>query len=191
MSPRIESENKKIRTEKKELIMETALELFAEESYHGVSISKIAETAGISKGSMYSYFESKEDLLFQIGNEGFDIMTGILGIENQKITENDLEKYIRDSFSVLKGNSHHWKLYFSLFFQPNIMKMFEQKLLENIKPIIEKLTVYFTEKGCKNPYAKTRLFMATLDGVGMNMVFEPDTYPAEEVMEMLIEQFKV
>ncbi len=72
MSPRTPQQFEQIREDKKRLIMEVALELFANEGYHSTSISKIAKSANISKGLMYNYFESKEDLLKQIAIEGIN-----------------------------------------------------------------------------------------------------------------------
>ena len=63
MSPRTKQQFEDIREEKRSLIMKVALELFAEEGYHNTSISKIASRAGISKGLLYNYFDSKEDLI--------------------------------------------------------------------------------------------------------------------------------
>lgn len=40
-----------------------ALEMFAGKTYHNTSISDIAKAAGISKGLIYNYFETKEDIL--------------------------------------------------------------------------------------------------------------------------------
>ena len=63
MSPRTEEQFEEIRESKKNLIQEVALELFATRGYHSTSISMIAKEADISKGLLYNYFESKEELL--------------------------------------------------------------------------------------------------------------------------------
>ena len=47
-------------------IMETALELFAVQGFHSTSMNKIAKEAGVSKGLIYNYYESKDALLFAI-----------------------------------------------------------------------------------------------------------------------------
>ena len=60
MSPRSAKQFKDIRKQKTELIMETALELFAENGFHATSMSQIAKKAGISKGLAYNYFENGE-----------------------------------------------------------------------------------------------------------------------------------
>lgn len=48
---------------KRELIMATAKSLFIEKGFRGTTISSIAESAGIAKGSVYSYFTSKLDIV--------------------------------------------------------------------------------------------------------------------------------
>ncbi|WP_391123026.1 TetR/AcrR family transcriptional regulator [Psychrobacillus sp. L3] len=51
---------------KKLLIIERAVELFAKSGFESTSVQEITEACGISKGSFYLYFKSKESLLFSI-----------------------------------------------------------------------------------------------------------------------------
>lgn len=51
---------------KRKAILETAVELFAEHGYAQTSMQQIADSIGISKGSLYSFFQSKEDLIISI-----------------------------------------------------------------------------------------------------------------------------
>jgi AcrR family transcriptional regulator len=48
--------------EKRRLILDLAIEEFAERDYKSASISNIVARAGIAKGSLYQYFEDKHDL---------------------------------------------------------------------------------------------------------------------------------
>lgn len=52
--------------EKRKAIIEEAMVLFATKGYHSTSIQEIADRAGISKGGVYSYFSSKNELLVEI-----------------------------------------------------------------------------------------------------------------------------
>ncbi|GGH75730.1 AcrR family transcriptional regulator [Pullulanibacillus pueri] len=52
--------------EKKKKIIESAIKLFAEHGFHSTSVQEIAKQADMSKGSVYLYFESKEDILLNI-----------------------------------------------------------------------------------------------------------------------------
>lgn len=54
-------EQKKKRT--RAAIMETAYSLFGERGYENTSISALAASAGIGKGTVYSYFRSKGEIL--------------------------------------------------------------------------------------------------------------------------------
>ena len=48
--------------ERRNRIIEIAIDEFSVNSFMNASISKIAETANVAKGSMYQYFENKKDL---------------------------------------------------------------------------------------------------------------------------------
>ena len=48
--------------EKRQQILQVAIDEFAENEYDNVSISRIVARAGIAKGSFYQYFSDKEDL---------------------------------------------------------------------------------------------------------------------------------
>lgn len=58
--------------EKRQAFLKIALAEFADNDYNSASISKIVERAGIAKGSLYQYFEDKQDLflyLLEISNQ--------------------------------------------------------------------------------------------------------------------------
>jgi AcrR family transcriptional regulator len=47
-------------------IVAAAVRLFAEQGFDGTSVQEIVEEASVTKGALYHYFESKNDLLFEI-----------------------------------------------------------------------------------------------------------------------------
>lgn len=46
--------------------MRVSVELFAEHGYAQTSVQQIVDAAGVTKGALYHYFKSKDDLLFDI-----------------------------------------------------------------------------------------------------------------------------
>ncbi|MCG8541592.1 MAG: TetR/AcrR family transcriptional regulator [Clostridia bacterium] len=61
--------------DKKERILNTAIDEFSKYYYHKASISRIVKNAGIAKGSFYQYFEDKKDLFkYLIGRAGEEKM---------------------------------------------------------------------------------------------------------------------
>ncbi|TDM10646.1 TetR/AcrR family transcriptional regulator [Macrococcus lamae] len=51
-------------TEKRQLIINAAVEVIAEHGYHGAQVSRIAKQAGVADGTIYLYFKNKDDILF-------------------------------------------------------------------------------------------------------------------------------
>ena len=50
-------------TEKGELILDAALDLFVERGFYGTSVPSVADKAGVAAGTIYHYFASKEALV--------------------------------------------------------------------------------------------------------------------------------
>lgn len=60
---------KESKQQTKRQIADAARSLFAEQGYRGTSLEQIAETAGYSKGAVYSNWESKEALFLDLLDE--------------------------------------------------------------------------------------------------------------------------
>ena len=61
-----------IRSPRKAEMIQAAARLFSERGYHGTSIQHLADALGLQKGSLYSHIGSKEELLFEVVNDGAD-----------------------------------------------------------------------------------------------------------------------
>lgn len=68
----------KINDEKRSRIIEAALSEFSSMGYNAANINVIAKKAGISIGSMYQYFESKENLFLTIMDEAYRVIEGAI-----------------------------------------------------------------------------------------------------------------
>ena len=47
-------------------LLDAATEVFSQRGFHAASVEEVAETAGFSKGAVYSNFDSKEELFFAL-----------------------------------------------------------------------------------------------------------------------------
>lgn len=88
-------------SEKKQKIMEAAVKFFAEKGYHATSIQEIADSLGIAKGSMYFYFNSKEDLLVQICKYYLDLFLKEFISTMEDTSEEPRERLVK--LVVIKG----------------------------------------------------------------------------------------
>ena len=61
-----------------EKLMKVSVELFAEHGYAQTSVQQIVDAAGVTKGALYHYFTSKDDLLFDIYDRLLSMQRGHL-----------------------------------------------------------------------------------------------------------------
>jgi AcrR family transcriptional regulator len=93
--------------EAKSKIIEAARIVFAKKGYHDATMDDVAKEVGVSKGALYSYFKSKEDLLKEISLQGHQTLRTILN-EMSKCTnlEDALEQVYNTITEKFKGNLH-------------------------------------------------------------------------------------
>ena len=82
---------------KKDKIIEKSMELFREKGYHTTKVEEITKALGISKGNFYTYFNSKEEVLYEI----LDIMKSekirmLEEIDTDKPPKEILKKFIEN-----------------------------------------------------------------------------------------------
>jgi AcrR family transcriptional regulator len=77
---------------KRNEIAASATQLFLDKGYFKLTVSEVAKNAGISKGSIYHYFDSKEDIVFaiiELAQAQYDKEV-LFNIENQELIENKI-----------------------------------------------------------------------------------------------------
>ena len=173
-------------------IMETALELFAVQGFHSTSMNKIAKEAGVSKGLIYNYYESKDALLFAIVAYALEVGKSIMephieGVEPKE----SLKNMIRISFLSLKEQAQYWKLMTELMLQEDVMKKVKNLLTENMKESFRQIEALFEAMGSASPKIDTRMLVATLDGISLHYLFGLEEYPLEEMEKRVIQQFVI
>ncbi|MFH0761509.1 MAG: TetR/AcrR family transcriptional regulator [Bacteroidota bacterium] len=191
MSPRTQNQFQALRKSRKDRIIETALELFASEGYHSVSISQIAVKAEMSKGLLYNYFPSKEELLNAILVLGLEKIHDILArIEDELDTPEELLMYIRGGFQTMKKEPEFYKLYFGLLFQPGISDHIKEKYQDFANHLNQDVACYFKSKGDPNPEEKAFLLEATIDAVGRHYLMSSESVDLDKMEKIIFELFK-
>ena len=132
MTPRTKKQFEEMRESRKLQIMGSALELFATEGYGHCTISRLAEHAGISKGLMYHYFESKDAVLAAIIEHGLNELMELFDPDHNGILEADeLVDFVRKVFAAVRAHQEYWILFISVIMQPKV----KERL--NDKPIVQ------------------------------------------------------
>lgn len=124
----------------KEKIIFAARNLFETYGYKKVSMEEIATSASITKKTLYSYFNNKDDLFEHFINEEIDNMKKIIAKLDKKTIPThqkfheilyELIKYKRESkfINIITREIEHIKF--------SRVKKFDNKINENIKRFIE------------------------------------------------------
>jgi len=190
MPPRSPHQFETLRNDRRQAILDAALTVFANHGYHSASVSMIAKEAGVSKGLMYNYFESKEAVLLTLVNDLFDMMVTKLKVTpDEVLTRERFIEIIEISIDIAVQEPERWKLYMSLAFQPEVTPLLMATMMPKVMPFMMSMSQYFHAKGYENPVAAMRYYNAVLDGVQMHALLDPDNFPVEKVKQMVIEQF--
>jgi len=187
MSPRTEKQLQKIRDEKRELILQTALELFADKGYYATSISNIANKAGISQGLLYSYFKSKEDLLHVLFDNYLKLMSNMINPNNDdEITNEEMRGFLKMMTMSMKEENTYWRLFFQLSMQKDIINYLLEKISndEGFIKYVQLVARYFNERFAL-PEVEMLVFTSMIKGFSLQYVLTPDRYTAETVNAFL------
>jgi AcrR family transcriptional regulator len=190
MSPRTAEQFREIRDESREKILRAALRVFARHGFEQASVRMIAAEAGVSPGLMYNYFGGKEDLLRAIYERGMrDVQESFARGDEGGEPREKLERLIRSSFEIVRGNTEFWRLSYSLRTQPAASSGIAGYLRESSEAIRHRLERYLGGAGVKNPAVEALVLFALIDGVAQHYVLEPERYPLEKVVSALVEKY--
>jgi len=186
--PRTPEQYEQIREERRKAIMATALDLFANQGYTVTTISQIAEKAGISKGLLYNYFTSKEELLKAI-------MTGLTEQfvdmfdpnHDDVISDEEALDFFDLYFDMLRNRIEEFKLYYQLSMQPKVIEYLKTKygnsqVISHQKKL---LFDFFSRKPGCDPMLNVVYISSILKGFTMQYVFSPEFFTDD-----MIENFK-
>jgi AcrR family transcriptional regulator len=189
--------------EKKEIIMQTALNLFAKKGFYNTTIADIAKEMQMSVGNMYNYFPSKESL----AKELLIYTSKIFGEEIKKINEMDI--------SVKEKIKKIVELYFKMAVEkPELVDYFMRVYLSNkeifangcegmlcVSAFVTEIMIFFEEgvrkKELKNQdfFAAFGLFMGYIGGLAFlnkeGILSKPLSEYIESVSENIYNALKV
>lgn len=89
--------------EKRRLILDAAVRVFARQGFHACRVSDIADEAGVAYGLVYHYFKSKDAVLSTLFVERWSVMTDLIEeIDRRELTTREklhaIASFIVDSY---------------------------------------------------------------------------------------------
>ena len=101
------NQNRTDRTgDKRSRIVDAAIKIFAEKGFYTARVSAIAREAGVADGTIYLYFENKDDLLIQVFEESMDRVIESLRVALEGATEPSerLRRFIEHHLALVEEN---------------------------------------------------------------------------------------
>jgi TetR/AcrR family transcriptional regulator len=121
----------RIQIEKRELILEAALEIFAQHGFRGATIDQIADAAGMSKPNLLYYFKSKDDIHRTLIQRLLDTwLAPLREIDDVGDPVTELRSYIRRKLEMARDYPRESRLFANEILQgaPRVLPMLEGEL---------------------------------------------------------------
>jgi len=187
MSPRTKEQFAQIRKQSSDQIADAALELFAKNGFHLTSIERIAKMAGVSKGLIYNYFDTKDDLLRYVVSSAIEVGDQVLEeAENASLSPIDqLCKVIDDLFKLVGEKPRYWKLMVMLSMQEEVAKKFEDITNQHAMANLGKLAGLLRDMDVPDFEVEAMTLAATFDGVLLHFIHMGEKYPLTQIAQHL------
>ena len=127
--------------ETKRKLISTALELLKDKGFDAINVEEITKKAGVAKGTFYTYFKRKEDIVLDISRVPFsEIANEIADMEGMEITEKLTHYFRRFMECVEYGGIHTCRQWTKDVLDPNNVPenkdgqkwIYDVKMLNNI-----------------------------------------------------------
>lgn len=161
--------------QKKQYILETARKVFVEKGYKNVTMKDIVEACDISRGGLYLYFGSTEELLLAVLQKDAEEIDDVF---SESITEEDsaadiLTLFLKEQKKELlrKKNNLSMAVYEYAFENKEKNDQMMRRRFEAGVRVLEKLIESGIASGefyCENPKGAANNIMYVLEGMKIN-----------------------
>jgi AcrR family transcriptional regulator len=177
-------------------IMRAAEELFTSRRFHEITLEKVAEIAGVGKGTIYLYFKDKDDLFFQTALAGFDRLLELLA--ETVPAEGPFERRIAAASLEISRYYRARRKWHRMMQSEDVMVLLKKKSirfawLARRKALITFITRIF-ENGAAEKKLRTDIPARTLANILAEMLriqamYLPDTPAGDRQTRMLVDLF--
>jgi AcrR family transcriptional regulator len=172
-------------------IIDAARALFAHRGYHGVTVDAIAAWAGISKGNLYWYFKSKQDILQLLFDDVIEQLTKPSGIilKSDISPQDKLRAFAMSHLHAAEAYPDAVSLMLQIAGQQELKDIVSSGYSLWMRHYVDSLTPLFAAMGEENPETIATLYATTIDGLMALIAIGQGLYDKEEIMSVIEERF--
>ncbi len=156
--------------ETKERILESDFELFSRRGYDKVSLNEVIEKAGVSKGGLFHYFDSKyalgRDCLMWWAQTHMEPAFSEELMEEMKGSDL-LEHFIESMMDLIENDTIFTRFFWSIFDEAMRKKEDTGIWMDFLNSYISMVETIYREMSVKDPYMKAMLLLSNMDGIAL------------------------
>ncbi len=159
--------------DKRSLILDAALRTFAKRGYSETKVAEIAAEAEVAEGTLYNYFQSKEELLLALFDEKWNVIINDIKKKINRLDDpNDKLKAIFTSIvSMFRKNRHLAELFMIDMKQSNIfLNNYTINRIVEFLDIIESILIEGKNKGLYKKNLDTRVARMIIFGAAQGIL---------------------
>ncbi|MFA6011447.1 MAG: TetR/AcrR family transcriptional regulator [Desulfobacteraceae bacterium] len=177
---------RKSRINNRDKIIETAIKLIGERGVEGTSLADIAKDVGISKGTLYYYYSSKNDLIFDITKDHMDKITAnIFSLIESKKGETSLHDTLKLLIETLLKSETRTRLHLYLIQEvlsgnENLKERFVETYRQWFQMIQEGYSLLTSQQ--RDLTVQARILVAIIDGLIIQGSIGAGAIPVDEII---------
>jgi TetR/AcrR family fatty acid metabolism transcriptional regulator len=183
--------------EREAAFKQAALKVFSSKGYHKTTMSEVAMEAGFGKGTLYWYWNSKEELYFALVEESHKEFMALVKEAAEK-HGNALEKLLWLGNEVTELHYRHrdytklsWKMRAeeAEAFSPEYVERLHRNSGE-IKEKLEEIISQGTEEGLlppMDPYYLACMLLGLMEGMEIQWLEDPGSFDLRNAMQMVMQ----
>lgn len=177
--------------EKKLRIMEAARELFARKGFGGTNSNEIAQKAGVSIGTFYSYFRNKKALFLDILEQYLEnFITGIYRLQSDDAIplKDNIRSHIQKAFAAFDLHpAFHREALVLKFSDKDIKRLFDDAEKKQLVLISSLLQPYSRQGSGRNLQVAAKVIHSAVENVAHYVKFLDSPIQRGHLMEELTE----
>ncbi|NBI29056.1 TetR/AcrR family transcriptional regulator [Chengkuizengella marina] len=178
----------------KQKIVDAAYKVLAEQGYDKTSMKQIAKEAGVAQGLINYYFESKEDLLFQLFHEESCRYSEELSkLSNIPISDKFIHQALQVPKKLVMDHPEWHRLRFELFAiglrsNRGAQEITRSSKMDREQTINELSRLEINEQ--INIQGLARIITAVMDGLSLQMMVDPE-FEADSAYETFAKMIEI
>jgi len=194
MTPRTPEQSQRIREARREQILDAALGIFAEKGLHDTKVSEIAARAGVSQGTVYWYFDSKEELFKAVFRDRVEALfqpVFAIALDDTRSASSKLLGITRALLELAAARDEVIFVFIQTVATREMANIVAYDLADYYRQTLDLVTPLFEQLRRPDPDAAASIYAAVLDGLMVRHILDPNLVDPERDMAQLKEMFNL